>query len=413
MLSQETDVLIVGAGPVGMALAISLQKAGIRHVVIDRLDTGQNTSRAAVIHAHTLDVLDTIGVADAFVREGTRLSTFTVRDRDRPLIGASFDGLPSRHNYLLMLPQDRTEAILAERLAALGGRIDRGWTATKIEHIENGARVAVSSEAGERTVHARYVVGADGMHSVVRAAAGISFDGEQYPESFVLADVRMKWPLQQQEVSLFFSAKGLVVVAPLPDGSYRVVATLDNAPEHPNIDDIQAIVDQRGPAVEPGKVTEVIWSTRFRVHHRLASAYRSRSLFLAGDAAHVHSPAGGQGMNCGLVDACVLGVLLSDVIKGRRPAAALDNYERLRRPAAAEVLPLAGRLTRLATMRGPFRRAVRNLLLVLVNRLGPAKRKLAMTLSGLARRRFAELPSVGAPTNADAGGDPARASRYA
>jgi 2-polyprenyl-6-methoxyphenol hydroxylase-like FAD-dependent oxidoreductase len=394
MLPSETDVLIVGAGPAGLALACSLQQAGIRHVLIDRLEEGQNTSRAAVVHAHTLEVLDSIGVAEGLVRAGMKLSTFTVRDRDRSLISASFDDLPSKYSYLLMIPQNVTEAILSQTLAALGGQVYRGCTATKVQSGEGGVRASVIAQAGERVIHARYVVGADGMHSVVREAAGIPFDGARHPESFVLADVRMQWPLRQKEVSLFFSEGGVLVVAPLPDGSYRVVATLEDPPEHPAIADVQAILDQRGLAAQPGKIDQVIWSSRFRVDHRLASVYRSGNLFLAGDAAHVHSPAGGQGMNCGLVDACVLGRLLSDVIGGKRAIAALDDYERLRRPAAAQVLALANRLTNLATARGPVRRSLRNLLLSLVNRSEPAKRNLALSLSGLARQELARLPPL-------------------
>src|SRR5262249_55380973 len=189
--------------------------------------------------------------------------------------------------------------------------------------------------AGKGAIEARYVVGADGMHSMVRTAAGIEFEGAAYAESFVLADVHMDWPLQRKEVSLFFSAAGLVVVAPLPDGSYRIVATLENAPERPAAEHIQALIDARGPGAQPAEVREVIWSSRFRVHHRLAASYRNDRLFLVGDAAHVHSPAGGQGMNCGLVDACVLGQLLSDVVRGKRAEEALESYETLRRPAAA------------------------------------------------------------------------------
>ena len=132
MLPTETDVLIIGAGPTGLALAATLQQAGIRHVLIDKLAEGQNTSRAAVIHAHTLDVLDSIGVAGRLAAQGLKLSTFSVRDHDWPLLSLPFDTLASKHAYLLMLPQDVTEKTLADRLAALGGTIHRGIAATKI-----------------------------------------------------------------------------------------------------------------------------------------------------------------------------------------------------------------------------------------------------------------------------------------
>jgi len=392
MLRSTTDVLIVGAGPTGLALAITLQRAGVDHILIDKLAAGHNTSRAAVIHAHTLEVLDQLGVSSALAAEGLKLATFSVRDRDRTLIRVRFDALPSSHPYLLMLPQDVTEKILADRLTALGGAVHRGVAATLVQQSEAGAEVRVVSQAGEHIIRARYVVGADGMHSSVRAAAGIAYAGAPYEESFVLADIQMDWPLRAPEVSLFFSAAGLVVVAPLPGGAYRVVATLENAPERPGVADIQALIDARGPAAQRGKVREVIWSSRFRVHHRLASSYRNNRLFLIGDAAHVHSPAGGQGMNCGLIDACVLGQLLSDVIRGKRPEQELDRYEQLRRPAAAEVLALAGRLTALATMRGAFRRTLRNAVFAIIDRIAPVKRRLLMNLSGLSRRHLSQLP---------------------
>src|SRR5215470_16204921 len=166
MLPTDTDVLIVGAGPTGLALAATLQQAGIRHVLLDRLAEGQNSSRAAVIHAHTLEVLDSIGVADHLVDRGLKLSTFSIRDRDRPLLSLPFDRLASKYAYLLMLPQDITEKVLAERLIALGGTIHRGSTATKVDPGDGGVKVSVKSQTGESVIRAHYVVGADGMHSI-------------------------------------------------------------------------------------------------------------------------------------------------------------------------------------------------------------------------------------------------------
>jgi 2-polyprenyl-6-methoxyphenol hydroxylase-like FAD-dependent oxidoreductase len=392
MQTIETDVLIIGAGPTGLALAVTLQQARIRHLVIDKLAAGQNTSRAAVIHAHTLEVLDSIGVSQALADVGLKLSNFTYRDRSRALLPLQFDALPSRFPYLLMLPQDVTERILAERLVSLGGSIARGETALEIHPSGDRIAVLTSSASGGCTIQARYVVGADGVHSVVRDSAGIGFEGATYPETFVLADVQMEWPFGNTEVSLFFSPEGLVVVSPLPGGTYRVVATLDNAPEMPQLEDIQKLIGRRGPGSGAAKVTGLAWSLRFRIHHRLAWSYRSGRLFLAGDAAHVHSPAGGQGMNCGLVDACVLGQLLAGVLQNKRPESALDLYEQLRRPAAAEVLRLAGRLTGMATLKGRVRRSIRNALFAAANQFNPVKRKLLLGLSGLSRRHLSILP---------------------
>jgi 2-polyprenyl-6-methoxyphenol hydroxylase-like FAD-dependent oxidoreductase len=392
MRTFDTDVLIVGAGPTGLALAVALQQAGVRHTIIDKSASGQTTSRAAVLHAHTLEILESLGVSDALVARGLKLPLFRVRDRDRPLITLDFGALPSRYRYLVMLPQDVTEEILSARLVALGGTVQRATAATRFEQDEAGVQAMLTTPDGEKTIRARYVVGADGMHSAVREAAGIGFEGAAYGESFILADAFLDWPLGPSEVSLFYAPEGLVVVSPLPNGAYRVVATVDQAPERPTRDDVQTIFDQRGPRDGGTKVRSVLWSSRFHVHHRLATAYRKDRLFVMGDAAHVHSPAGGQGMNCGLVDACTLGRLLAEIVAGRRPEGDLDLYEKLRRPAAAEVLRLAGGLTRMATAKGALRQGWRNLRLTALDHLPPAKRKLMMTLSGLSRRALAELP---------------------
>ncbi|MGD9475943.1 FAD-dependent oxidoreductase [Shinella sp. G-2] len=391
MLPQETEVLIVGAGPAGLALAAALQQAGLHPVIVDRLAAGQNTSRAAVIHAHTLEVLERLGIADALERRGLPLTRFALRDHDNALFELDFSMLPSRYAQILMLPQDETEAILAERLKTLGGSVQRGVTVTKITPDATGATAVLDTPEGERTLRARYVIGGDGMHSIVREAAGISFDGETYAGSFVLADVHMDWPLSS-EVTMFLSPEGMGVIAPLPKGRYRLVAPVENAPEAPNVAFIQAILDARGPRKSPGRVRDVLWSSRFRVHHRVAAHYRSGSLFIMGDAAHVHSPAGGQGMNTGLVDAVVLGQLLADVLRGRAPEERLDLYEQKRRPAAAEVLALADRLTRVATVRNPVARVLRNLVLRALGASPVFGRKLALTLSGLARKGAGTVP---------------------
>ena len=390
-MRPTTDVLIVGAGPTGVVLAIALQRAGIDHILIDKLLTGQNTSRAAVIHAHTLEMLDELGVSSLLADEGLKLAKFTIRDRDRTLLQLRFDGLATPHPYLLMLPQDVTERVLADRLVALGGTIHRGVTATDLTQDAKGVRVSLTSDAGTHSIDARYVVGGDGMHSMVRAAAGAEFEGAAYEESFVLADVSMEWSHGREEVMLFFSPAGLVVVAPLPNGHFRIVATLESAPEHPNVSDIQTLIDTRGPTAGRARVTDVPWSSRFRVHHRLAKSYRNDRLLLMGDAAHVHSPAGGQGMNTGFVDACVLGRLLTAVVSGKQPESVLDQYQSLRRPAAQKVLDLAGRLTFMATIKNPAKRLVRNLFLSLINHLSFATHAVAMNLSGLSRRQHAQI----------------------
>ena len=172
--------------------------------------------------------------------------------------------------------------------------------------------IVATFEDGQQ-IRARYLIGADGMHSTVRDTAGIPFRGDTYEESFVLADVRMSGGVPENEVILYFSPAGLAVVAPLPDGYYRIVATVDEAPPVPDRAFVQQLVSERGPRAHPIVIDEVLWGSRFRVHHRIADSFRAGRILLAGDAAHVHSPAGGQGMNLGIDDGVTLAEALARV----------------------------------------------------------------------------------------------------
>ncbi|MEV0153371.1 FAD-dependent oxidoreductase [Micromonospora sp. NPDC050686] len=382
MLPERTDVLVVGAGPTGLAVAATLARRGVPVTVVDRLAEPPVTSRAAVVHAHTLEVLDRIGAAAPLVAQGVRSLRFRVRDRDRVLLTVPFGDLPSAYPFALLVSQSRTEAVLTDRLTALGGRVLRPYEMTGLDQDATGA---VASFAGGSTVRARWVVGADGMHSQVRELAGIGFAGPAGPaESFVLADVRVRSELPRDEVSLFLARQGPLVWAPLPDGLVRLVATVADAPPAPDAALFQALLDQRGPVRWPDRVTEVCWTSRFRIHHRVAERYRSGPVLLAGDAAHVHSPAGGQGMNLGICDAVVLGDTLADVLAGG-PAARLDEYSAARRPLAEEVAGFADRLTRLATV-PPAARPLRDALFRTVAGLPPVRRRVARRLSGLDHR---------------------------
>jgi 2-polyprenyl-6-methoxyphenol hydroxylase-like FAD-dependent oxidoreductase len=378
--SIDTDVLIVGAGPTGLTLATALCAQGIRATVIDSLAAGANTSRAAVVHARTLEVLEPLGVTTALLQRGLPAKRFTVRDRDRVLVPIAFDRLPTRYPFTLMVSQADTEGVLLQRLQALGGQVLRPRTLSGL--VQDAQQAVATLDDGSR-ITARYVVGADGMHSAVRTLAGIAFEGGSYGESFVLADVRLDGDMPRDEVILYFSPAGMVVVAPLPDGVHRIVATVDQAPEQPDIAFVQALLDSRGPERSAVRVTGLLWGSRFRVHHRIAERYRAGRVLLAGDAAHVHSPAGGQGMNLGILDATVLGSALVQALKG--DGTALDAYGRTRRPIAHQVVALADRLTRLATV-APAWRQVRNLLLSTFARVPMLRKRLAWQLSGLAYR---------------------------
>ncbi|MEV8635258.1 FAD-dependent oxidoreductase [Streptosporangium sp. NPDC051023] len=379
-LPTTTDVLVIGAGPTGLTVALSLAGQGFGVTVVDDQAAGDNTSRAAVVHARTLEVLEGLGVSERLTALGIHARRFTIRDRDRTLVPVVFDELPTRYPYTLMISQAVTERILLERLTELGGRVARPY---RLESLTQDGEGVTAVFAGGATVTAKYLVGADGMHSTVREQAGVAFTGGQYGESFSLADVRLGGGLPDDEVVLYFSPAGLVVAAPLPDGVHRIVATVDEAPAEPDVAFVQGLLDSRGPERTRAVVYEVVWGSRFRIHHRVADTFRAGRVLLAGDAAHVHSPAGGQGMNTGIQDATALGAALTAALRGDQGA--LDVYAASRRPIARRVVAFTGFLSGLANVNRHLR-PVRNLVLRILA-LSPAfRRRLAWRLSGLVYR---------------------------
>lgn len=377
----DTDVLVVGAGPSGLTLAASLVKRGVATTVVDRQAAGANTSRAAVVNARTLEVLDDLDVARRLVEEGVEAPRFTIRDGARILIPVDFSALPTDYPYSLMVPQATTERLLLDRLSELGGTVIRPKVLTSVTQDADGA--TATFEDGD-VIRARYIVGADGIHSTVRAQAGIGFKGGAYEESFTLADVRLRGYAPADEVILFWAKAGLTVVAPLPGDIFRIVAPVPDAPEEPSAAFIQQILDERGVGAGRMVVTDLIWGSRFRIHHRVADTYRAGRLLLAGDAAHVHSPAGGQGMNLGIQDGVALADALAAVLGGA-PDSVLDEYSAARRPIAQQVVEMTDRLTRLATLPRAAR-PIRNTAIGMAGRVPAVQRALAWRLSGLVYR---------------------------
>jgi 2-polyprenyl-6-methoxyphenol hydroxylase-like FAD-dependent oxidoreductase len=378
----DTTVLIVGAGPTGLALAGELRRRGVSARLVDRQAAGANTSRAAVIHARTLEVLEPLGVTSELLAQGVKVPIFRVRDRDRELLQIDFSRIPSAYPFTLMCPQDRTERILLDRLEALGGAVERPSELVRFEQLADHVEVELASAAGTQRVRAQFLVGCDGMHSKVREQAGIAFEGAAYEQSFVLADVQMDWPLSREEVGLFFSPEGLVVVAPLPDQRFRIVATVDDAPERPSLEFVQGLLNQRGPLRSAAQIRELVWSSRFRIHHRVARSPRQGRVLLCGDAAHVHSPAGGQGMNTGIQDGVSLANVLSDPHEVERDAR-LDVWASERHRVATDVVSMTDRMTRMATMKSGAGKVLRNAALGFVGHLPIVRAAIAKNLAEL------------------------------
>jgi 2-polyprenyl-6-methoxyphenol hydroxylase-like FAD-dependent oxidoreductase len=281
-IPDRAEVLVVGAGPVGLAVAASLAGHGHDVAVVDQQAEGAHTSRAAVVHARTLEMLEAIGVSKRLTGLGIQARQFSIRDGDgdRELVPVRFDLLPTEYPYTLMIPQNITEQVLLDRLEELGGEVHRPYVATDLRAMADGAEITLDS--GD-VIEARYVVAADGMNSTIRDLAGLGSGGDDsLPLSFALADVRVEGGLPADRVLLFFSNAGMLVVAPLPDGSFRLVAEVDESPRRPDVAYAQQLLNTRGPRSTAVKVTEVIWGSRFRIHERVADSYRAGRVLLRG-----------------------------------------------------------------------------------------------------------------------------------
>ena len=375
-------VVIVGAGPTGLSLGAELRRLGESPLILDRLAAGENTSRACVVHARTLEVLEEMGATSELLRRGLKVQIFRIRDRSRILATVNFKDLRSKYRFTLMCPQNRVEDILLRRLQRFGGAVERPAEVIALRPRENDVELQVKSGEDTRTIHANWVIGCDGAHSVVREQAAIAFEGGAYEESFILADVEMHWPISRDEVTLFYSEKGLVVVAPLPDDHFRIVASVQQAAPEPSLADFESILDECGPVNNALTIRRMVWSSRFHIQHRVANTLRQGRVLLAGDAAHAHSPAGGQGMNTGIQDAVSLANALHIVIESGDDAI-LNNWQTERMKVAQSVVDLTDRLTKVATISSPVLKVLRNTAVELIGHIPFATRAAAERLAEL------------------------------
>lgn len=374
--SRDCQVLIAGAGPTGLVLACELAARGIDVRVIDRGDGVVLQTRALGVHARTLELFDMMGIADRFVDAGHRVRWFHLFTGRRTLVRLDLARNGSRFGFLLDLPQDVTESILRDRLTELGGHIEQRTELRALYQDVNGVTAFVAAAGEPQTITADYLVGADGAHSTVRHELGLDFDGHVYPQDWLLADVRLDWDRPEDEFHGFFQRHGRPLVCmPMRDHRWRVILPFAGERDHrpPTLAEIQRLVDERAP--RPVPVREPTWLATFRTQRRFTDVYRRGRVLLAGDAVHVHSPAGGQGMNTGIGDAVNLGWKLALVVSGRAGCQLLDTYGQERAPAAASVLRLTHSLVALAAMSHPAHRAVRDALVPVAGRLAPVQRR--------------------------------------
>jgi 2-polyprenyl-6-methoxyphenol hydroxylase-like FAD-dependent oxidoreductase len=383
----EPSVLVAGAGPTGLMLAAELALAGVSCRVLERRSEASNLTRAFGVHARTLELLDLRGEADKLIGQGLRVPE--VRPQIRPQMGRrplrlSLRHPDSRFPYVLVVAQARTEAMLAQRVAALGGEVIHGAEVVGLRQDDTGVEVEMTGPGGSRTERAHYVVGCDGAHSAVRRLVGVGFVGSSYDTHIMLADVRLAENLPTT-IGAYLSKTGIVLLPPFGDGWYRAVIW-DREREHVPIDEPLGIEEvrqslQRIAGTDFG-LPDMRWSTRFLSERRQAASYRVGRVFLAGDAAHVHSPLGALGMNTGIQDAVNLGWKLAAAVHGWAPPWLLDSYEAERHRVGREALRVTDLLQRVTLAPAPVR-AVRPVLARLALSLPPVRRWMRRRISGL------------------------------
>jgi 2-polyprenyl-6-methoxyphenol hydroxylase-like FAD-dependent oxidoreductase len=377
---MNTDVIVVGAGPTGLLLAGDLATAGARVTVLEKRPAGlSNLTRAFAVHARSLEVLDARGLADELVTKGQPVQAVRLFQR----LTVSLADLPSRFRYVLVAPQYEVERLLRRRAEAAGAVFRHDTEVTSLDQDGEGVTVTVAD--GSR-LRARYLVGTDGARSTVRSAVGIPFPGKAIIRSMVLADVRLaRRPADTLTVAAANDSLGFI--APFGDGWYRFIGwqgDRDVSEDEPvDLDEVRSIA--RATLGDDFGMREPRFLSRFHSDERQAPTYRKGRVLLAGDAAHVHSPAGGLGMNTGMQDAANLGWKLAAALRLPDGAgtAVLDSYEAERHPVGKQVLRASGGILRAATSRGPLAKLAGTVGVGIVSRAAPIRRRAAGFISAV------------------------------
>ena len=359
--TRTVPCLIVGAGPTGLALAVQLQRFGVPFRIVDRSQARAHESRALAVQARTLEILDAVGLGEALAARGNTSARLVIHFGAQVVASATLGGIgahDTRYPFILFVSQAETERILGEHLSRAGVAIERGVELTRFEAGEQHVDCLLRNGDGhEERLRVAYLLGCDGAHSFVRRAAGFPFTGGSYPEEFVLGDVEADGALEPNAINSFADGGGVAMFFPLGSpttwrvigmkaqsrGSRRETPAEDESPIGPlTLDELKAIVAI--PTAGSVVVRDPAWLSNFRLHHRQVAKYRQGRVFLAGDAAHIHSPVGAQGMNTGIQDAWNLGWKLALVLRGDASETLLDSYEAERWPVGRALLRYTDRI---------------------------------------------------------------------
>jgi 2-polyprenyl-6-methoxyphenol hydroxylase-like FAD-dependent oxidoreductase len=391
------DVLVVGAGPVGLTMACELARHGVRCRIIDKVAAPAVTSRALAIFPRTLEVFQMMGIIDPIIDAGHQLSGVAFYNHDGQIGYIGFSCLPCRYRFAISLPQTETERILIEHLASFGIQVDREKELIGLSQSSDKVCAVLRDSRGiEEASESSWLIGCDGAHSDVRHLLGLRFEGDAYPETFLLADAMIDSPLDHINIHLFLASDGLVGIFPFRGYRCRILANIreeenERTAGEPRLDEIQAMVDRR--AISGIRLSDPVWLSRFHISHRKVPEFSSGRVFLAGDSAHIHSPAGGQGMNTGIQDAFNLAWKVALVVHGKSPSSFLNSYNEEREPVAKMVLSLTDGLTRMATSHSALGQQLRNALLPILTGIHSVEDRIAETMAeiGIHYRRSSAI----------------------
>ncbi|MEP6715687.1 MAG: FAD-dependent monooxygenase [Terriglobia bacterium] len=378
----DTDVLIAGAGPVGLFLANECARRNLRYQIVEARAAQSEHSKALAILPRTLEIFDMAGIATPFVAAANRVTSVAIITHGRTLVEMPFAPEESPYPFIAMVPQDTTERLLFEELQKKGGGVQYETTFAGAVQDAEGVDVTLEHQGGSFHRRAAFVVGCDGAHSAVRKAMGLTMEGGEYPDSFMLADIETNESLPANQLQLCPSEFGPAAIFPMSPTRRRLVATVERTEgEAPTLAVVRSILEQRGPA--GFEAHSLYWSSYFRIHHRRAATLRVGRMFIAGDAAHIHSPFGGQGMNTGLHDVWNLVWKLDLYLNGHGSDALLDTYTAERVPVIRSVIEMTDILTKAMGTPNRFAQALRNAVIPMVSRLAPVQHAFVKRLSEL------------------------------
>jgi 2-polyprenyl-6-methoxyphenol hydroxylase-like FAD-dependent oxidoreductase len=382
--NANVDVLVVGAGPVGLFLANECARRGLTYRLIESHSSQSEHSKALAIFPRTLEIFDMAGIAAPFLEAANRVTSVAVIARARRLAHMRFEPAESPYSFVAMVPQDVTERLLVNELRRKGGEVE--YETSFVTADQQGERVnVILDRKGERSgLTASFVVGCDGAHSTVRHLLNLSFEGAQYDMSFLLADVETNETLPSDELQLCPSESGPIAVFPMSAVRRRIVATIqdqDKEGDAPSLDMVRRLLAERGP--EGLEAQGLRWSSYFRVHHRHVAQLGVGRIFIAGDAAHIHSPFGGQGMNTGLQDVWNLIWKIDLATRGHAGETLLDSYTTERYPVIKSVIEMTHFMTKALATPSQLAQTLRNAVIPMVSRLAPFQHGFVQRLSQL------------------------------